>query len=50
VTGILLSAVFLGESVRPVVALGGVAVLAGAVIAALGAPAAVEALESASPP
>ncbi len=50
VTGIVLSAVFLGESVRPVVALGGVAVLAGAVIAAFSAPASVEALESASPP
>lgn len=50
VTGIVLTAIFLGESVRPVVALGGAAVLAGAVIAALGAPAAVEALESASPP
>jgi drug/metabolite transporter (DMT)-like permease len=50
VTGIVLTAVFLGESVRPVVALGGVAVLAGAVIAAFSAPASVEALESASPP
>jgi drug/metabolite transporter (DMT)-like permease len=50
VTGIVLSAVFLGESVRPVVALGGAAVLAGAVIAAFSAPASVEALESASPP
>ena len=50
VTGIVLAAVFLGESVRPVVALGGVAVLAGAVIAAFSAPASVEALESASPP
>ncbi len=50
VTGIVLTAVFLGESVRPVVALGGAAVLAGAVIAAFSAPASVEALESASPP
>ena len=50
VTGIVLSAIFLGESVRPVVALGGAAVLAGAVIAAFSAPASVEALESASPP
>ena len=50
VTGIVLAAVFLGESVRPVVALGGAAVLAGAVIAALSTPASAEALESASPP
>ncbi len=50
VTGIVLSAIFLGESVRPVVALGGAAVLAGAVIAALTAPASVETLESGSPP
>jgi len=50
VTGIVLAAVFLGESVRPVVALGGVGVLAGAVIAALSTPASAEALESASPP
>jgi drug/metabolite transporter (DMT)-like permease len=54
VTGIVLTAVFLGESVRPIVALGGVAVLAGAVIAALSAPRpmtdGVEALEVASPP
>ena len=50
VTGIVLTAIFLGESVRPVVALGGVAVLAGAVLAALGTPASIEALESASPP
>jgi drug/metabolite transporter (DMT)-like permease len=50
VTGIVLSAIFLGESVRPVVAFGGAAVLAGAVLAALGTPASVEALESASPP
>jgi drug/metabolite transporter (DMT)-like permease len=52
VTGIVLTAIFLGESVRPIVALGGVAVLAGAVIAALSgaAPASVEALESSSSP
>jgi drug/metabolite transporter (DMT)-like permease len=50
VTGIVLAAVFLGESVRPVVALGGVGVLAGAVIAALSTPSSAEALESASPP
>ena len=35
VIGIVLAAIFLGESVRPIVALGGVAVLAGAVLAAL---------------
>ena len=52
VTGIALTAIFLGESVQPVVALGGAAVLAGAVIAALSgsAAASVEALESSSPP
>lgn len=50
VTGIVLAAVFLGESVRPVVALGGVAVLAGAVIAALSTPATIESLESAASP
>jgi drug/metabolite transporter (DMT)-like permease len=45
VTGIVLAAIFLGESVRPVVAIGGVAVLAGAVLAALVAPAPIESLE-----
>jgi drug/metabolite transporter (DMT)-like permease len=50
VTGIALAAIFLGESVRPIVVLGGAAVLAGAVIAALGTPAAIEVLESSSPP
>jgi drug/metabolite transporter (DMT)-like permease len=50
VTGILLAAIFLGESVRPIVAIGGVAVLAGAVLAALVSPAPVEALERSSPP
>ena len=50
VTGIVLAAIFLGESVRPVVAVGGVAVLAGAVLAALVAPAPIEALERSSPP
>ena len=52
VTGIVLTAIFLGESVRPVVALGGAAVLAGAVIAALSAStsASVEVLETSSPP
>jgi len=50
VTGIALAAIFLGESVRPVVALGGAAVLAGAVLAALISPAPVEARERSSPP
>jgi len=50
VTGIVLTAIFLGESVRPVVALGGAAVLAGAVLAALSSPASVEALESSASP
>jgi len=43
VTGIVLAAIFLGERVRPVVAIGGVAVLAGAVLAALVSPAPIEA-------
>jgi hypothetical protein len=48
----VLSAIFLGESVPRVVALGGAAVLAGAVIAALSgsASASVEVLEASSPP
>jgi drug/metabolite transporter (DMT)-like permease len=50
VTGIVLAAIFLGESVRPVVAIGGVAVLAGAVLAALVAPEPIEALEVSSSP
>jgi drug/metabolite transporter (DMT)-like permease len=50
VTGIALAAIFLGESIRPVVALGGAAVLAGAVLAALVSPAPVEARERSSPP
>jgi drug/metabolite transporter (DMT)-like permease len=50
VTGIVLAAIFLGESVQGVVAIGGVAVLAGAVLAALVAPAPIEALERSSPP
>ncbi|MDQ1510558.1 MAG: hypothetical protein QOG50_2402 [Actinomycetota bacterium] len=50
VTGIVLAAIFLGESVRPVVAIGGVAVLVGAVLAALVSPAPIEALERSSPP
>jgi len=50
VTGIALTAVFLGETVRPAVAIGGIAVLAGAVMAALVAPAPVEAVERSAPP
>jgi drug/metabolite transporter (DMT)-like permease len=50
VTGIVLAAIFLGESVRPIVALGGVAVLAGAVIAALAAPQEIDELEVATTP
>ena len=42
VTGIVLAAIFLGESVRPIVAIGGVAVLGGAVLAALVSPAPIE--------
>ena len=45
VTGIVLAAIFLGESVQGVVAIGGAAVLAGAVLAALVAPAPIETLE-----
>jgi drug/metabolite transporter (DMT)-like permease len=50
VTGIVLAALFLGERVQPVVAIGGAAVLAGAVMAALLAPAPIEATERASSP
>jgi drug/metabolite transporter (DMT)-like permease len=50
VTGVVLAAVFLDESVRPIVALGGVAVLAGAVLAALATPRPVEMTEGATPP
>jgi drug/metabolite transporter (DMT)-like permease len=50
VTGVVLAAIFLGESVRPVVALGGAAVLAGALLAALSTPESLEVRESASPP
>ena len=45
VTGIVLAAIFLGETVRPVVAIGGAAVLGGAVLAALVSPAPVEVVE-----
>jgi drug/metabolite transporter (DMT)-like permease len=50
VTGIVLTAIFLGESVRAVVALGGVAVLTGAVLAATATPRAVDVTEGATPP
>jgi drug/metabolite transporter (DMT)-like permease len=50
VTGIALAAIFLGESVRPVVALGGAAVLAGAVLAAVVSPTSIETRERSSPP
>ena len=50
VTGIVLAAIFLGESVRPVVAIGGAAVLVGAVLAALVSPAPIEAVERSSSP
>ena len=49
VTGVVLAAIFLGETIRPIVAVGGAAVLAGAVLAALVAPAAVDERELASP-
>ncbi len=50
VTGIGLTAIFLGESVRLVVAVGGGAVLAGAVIAALGSPPRIETREATATP
>ena len=50
VTGIVLAAIFLGESLRLVVVLGGAAVLAGAVLAALVSTPPVEALERSTPP
>jgi drug/metabolite transporter (DMT)-like permease len=50
VTGVVLAAIFLQESVRPIVAVGGIAVLAGAVLAALSTPASIELQETASPP
>ena len=50
VTGIVLAAIFLGENVRPVVALGGAAVLVGAVMAALVSPEPIEAVERSSSP
>lgn len=50
VTGVVLAAVFLGEAVRPVVAVGGTAVLAGAVLAALVSTPPVEITQGATPP
>ena len=50
VTGVVLAAIFLGEPVRPAVAVGGGAVLAGALLAALSTSEALEVRESASPP
>ena len=50
VFGVVLSAVFLDESLKAIVALGGTAVLAGAVLAALSTPEPVEQLEAASSP
>jgi drug/metabolite transporter (DMT)-like permease len=48
VFGVVLSAVFLGEGLRPLVVVGGVAILAGAVLASVSQPA--EAQEAAPPP
>ena len=50
VTGIVLSAVFLGEAVHLAVAVGGASVLAGAVIAAAVVPPSIEQVESAAAP
>lgn len=50
VAGIVLAAVFLDESVKPIVAVGGAAVLAGALLAAASSPQSVEQIESASTP
>jgi drug/metabolite transporter (DMT)-like permease len=49
VTGVVLSAVFLDEALRPAVVMGGTAVLAGAILAALRTPERLERLESAAP-
>jgi drug/metabolite transporter (DMT)-like permease len=48
VFGVVLSAVFLGEHLRPLVVVGGAAILAGAVLAAISQPA--EHREAAAPP
>ena len=50
VFGVILTGIFLDESVKLVVAIGGVAVLTGAVLAALAAPHAVETREAGSVP
>ncbi|MCZ7535109.1 MAG: DMT family transporter [Acidimicrobiia bacterium] len=50
VAGVVLAAVLLDESVQPVVAAGGAAVMAGALLAAAVSPRSVEQLESASTP
>jgi drug/metabolite transporter (DMT)-like permease len=50
VFGVVLAAIFLSESVRPIVAVGGAAVLTGAMVAALAAPRAVERVEGGTPP
>ncbi len=50
VAGVVLSSVFLDESVQPVVAVGGAAVMAGALLAASVSPRSVEQIESASTP
>jgi drug/metabolite transporter (DMT)-like permease len=50
VFGVILTAIFLDESVKLAVAIGGVAVLTGAVLAALAAPQQVERREAGSVP
>jgi drug/metabolite transporter (DMT)-like permease len=50
VVGVVLAAVFLDESVRAIVALGGAGILLGAVLAAVASPARVEATETGTPP
>jgi drug/metabolite transporter (DMT)-like permease len=50
VFGVVLTAIFLSESVKPVVAFGGALVLTGAVLAALAAPARVEQRETGTVP
>ena len=50
VFGVILTAIFLDESVKFVVAIGGVAVLTGAILAALAAPQAIERREAGSVP
>lgn len=50
VVGVILAAVFLDESIRAIVALGGVGILTGAVLAAVGSSPRVEVAEAATPP